>query len=384
MDLIQKGIYWVFLLIDSVLLKFIALCYKVYLEISSLRLLTDEFYDLIVTRIYVVAGIIALFALSYALLQNIINPDGKNGDGGKQIVKRVVMAIVTVIAIPFAFDFLYGLQYAVLSDNVIGQLLGLGTFGEILEFPDEEDGDCALIYNMYEGELSTGGTGSTKEYYIYSTYGNYNCNIDQNFELCEVILVSEYEGNAGGCGDTDLYLLSDAESDVDVSIFQQQQTGNTMAYYLMEAYLYPYVAFVAAESDVTDSATLLNSSNYYWENVMLYAQVTGEYGKIINFNDNVVNGEMSYHYVISWVIAGFFCYCLFLYTIDLAVRVVRLSFYQMIAPIPAFLSILPNNSDLLNKWFKSVASIYLEVFVRVACLSGGIFIIGLITSYFSS
>ena len=95
------------------------------------------------------------------------------------------------------------------------------------------------------------------------------------------------------------------------------------------------------------------------------------------FSDAVANNEISYTPVISTIAGIFLLYVLLNFCFDLAVRVVKLAFYQIIAPIPVICRILPggNMKDVFSKWTKQVVSIFLEVFIRIGIMYLGVFLI---------
>ena len=82
----------------------------------------------------------------------------------------------------------------------------------------------------------------------------------------------------------------------------------------------------------------------------------------------IETGDISYHYVISLIVAGVVLYLLIVFSIDLGLRAVKLAFLEIIAPMPALLSIVPGKADTLKKWAKEVFKSYGEVLVRVALM----------------
>lgn len=122
--------YQILFTIDACLYKFFSLLYGLYVDLANIIILQGDTYDLIVNRIMVIVGVIALFIISYSLLQNIINPDDKKSENGFAIVKKLIIAFVVVIMMPTVFTFLYGLQNAVLSGNVLTNLINGDSYSE--------------------------------------------------------------------------------------------------------------------------------------------------------------------------------------------------------------------------------------------------------------
>ena len=79
---------------------------------------------------------------------------------------------------------------------------------------------------------------------------------------------------------------------------------------------------------------------------------------------NVVEG-ISYIPIISTVSGVFLCYILMSFCIDLGIRVVKLAFYQLIAPVPILLRIIPEKKSVFDNWVKGSIATYMEVFSRL-------------------
>lgn len=97
-----------------------------------------------------------------------------------------------------------------------------------------------------------------------------------------------------------------------------------------------------------------------------------------------VNGEktyvMSYLVIISTLAGALIVYILALFCVDIAIRSVKLSFLQLIAPIPLIAKVDPKGDGVFNKWIKMCVSTYLDLFIRLAAIYLALFIINAITS----
>ena len=88
-----------------------------------------------------------------------------------------------------------------------------------------------------------------------------------------------------------------------------------------------------------------------------------------NFDDAFDDGKLGYLYLVSTV-AGLYCaYVLLGFVIDIAVRAVKLSYLQVIAPLPIMTLVLPNQKKVFDNWLKKTTSCFLEVFVRVIAIT---------------
>lgn len=100
----------------------------------------------------------------------------------------------------------------------------------------------------------------------------------------------------------------------------------------------------------------------------------------------VADESISYTFLISTAAGVFVLYVLALYCIEIAIRLVKLAFYQLIAPLPILTRIVPKDDvkKMFDNWIKATLSTYLEVFVRLGILFFAIFIIRLIIDNFMS
>lgn len=79
-------------------------------------------------------------------------------------------------------------------------------------------------------------------------------------------------------------------------------------------------------------------------------------------------GVVTYYTFVSTATGIFLIYMIFSFTLDLGVRVFKFAFCQLLAPIPIVMRAMPGKKAQFDKWLKLTITIYLEVFVRVACM----------------
>ena len=90
--------------------------------------------------------------------------------------------------------------------------------------------------------------------------------------------------------------------------------------------------------------------------------------------------ELEYHFLLSTVAALGVIYILVSYCLSLGVRVFKLAFYELIAPVPIMASIIPNKKDMLGKWISATLSTFFEVFIRIAVLYFAVYILDFLGS----
>lgn len=77
------------------------------------------------------------------------------------------------------------------------------------------------------------------------------------------------------------------------------------------------------------------------------------------------------------------CYILLLYAIDMAVRVFKLAFLELTAPI-SIVAYMASGEKVLNSWGKEVMKTFLDVFIRIAAMAIYIFFISSLASYLNT
>lgn len=83
------------------------------------------------------------------------------------------------------------------------------------------------------------------------------------------------------------------------------------------------------------------------------------------------NGEFvfNYRFLFSTIIAVLTTLILLGFCLDVSVRMVKLYFYQIIAPIPIISNMIPGKGqEMFKKWYKACASTYVDIFIRLIAL----------------
>lgn len=309
----------ILLLIDGVIYNAIKYLYNIFDFMAGLNIFNNKNYEDISYKIYVILGLIMMFILAYSLLRAVMNPD----------------------------DFAKGEKsFPSLIKNIIISL--------------------ALIVVMPA---------------IFSFAMDFQAAILDNNTIYKFIL-----------GREDL-----EESNVDI--------GSQIAYYTFTSFFYPSEEFctdgsggmTTEQAESCKNKIKSNGSTWYRPSTWFTNdQITlAEYDVLIesgqasftNYNDfsnAVADNEISYSMIISTIAGVFVLYVLINFCFDVAVRVIKLAFYQLIAPIPIICRILPggNMKDVFDKWTKQTVSVYVEVFIRIAVMALGVYLIGIVIDAF--
>lgn len=98
------------------------------------------------------------------------------------------------------------------------------------------------------------------------------------------------------------------------------------------------------------------------------------------------NGEYLFEYmpIVSTVAGIIITFVLISFSMDLALRSVKMIFLQIIAPIPIIANMDPGKgSEIFKKWYKETITTYVSLFIRIIAISFAVFLITLITVNFS-
>jgi len=292
-EAVEKGIMGLLLAIDGIFYWIVSVLFELYEQLATFKFLTDDTYELIANRIFVVIGVVMLFYLAYALLKALVNPDELNKITSK-IVSNIVISLVLINIVPYIFNYAYEIQNILLGqDNVIGKLI-LGNANSNIASEGKATAMTFLEAFLRPGddiELEVGD----------DVYKNWN-----SLKIC--IINNKTEGCKGNEG----------------------------------------------------------------------------FRNIASLAGSVVSGDTEYIFLISTACGGFLIYIIASFCLDLGVRVVKLAFYQIIAPIPIVMRIIPEKKSVFDNWVKATSATYLEVFIRLAIMYITVFFASLIPDIIAS
>lgn len=178
---------------------------------------------------------------------------------------------------------------------------------------------------------------------------------------------------------------------------QNVSGGRAIAFYTFKAFLFPDLSSgnVSCNSDDPDKCRDVIKGNgslgstdgpQLTERDKAVLEGKNSFTIYGNYSESVRDNKLTYYFPISTVAGIFMAYVMLNFCFDMALRVVKLAFYQIIAPIPVICRIIPGGKlkDVFSKWLKQVISLFVEVFVRIGALSFGVFLIGIIINKFEA
>lgn len=283
-------LYWIFLLIDSVVYNFINYAYQIFLLLSRVVLANEQIISPFIKRVYTIIGVVMLFIIAYSFLKAVVNPENNVKSMG-QTVFGIVKAIILLALVPPMFDFAYTVQDSILNQNTIGRII-LG-----------------------------GGSSGTSPADVINNGG---------FELSRTMLKA-FIFPKSGKAESDVTVEGDTSYTLD-EIWGAMESNKT----------FRYLTLLSEELGLDDSS------------------------------------EIDYQVIISTGAACYILYLLISYCLSLGLRVIKLLFYEVIAPIPILASILPNKKEMFNKWLSVTLTTFIEVFLRVGIMYLTVYIASLV------
>lgn len=388
----------IWLSINSMVYSIIELLYRVFVAVANVNLFSQEVFDKIIKRVYIVMGVAMLFIFAYNLVLMIINPDDKKGTGQMtKMIKETIISLVLIVLLPTIFNYMSIFQRHVLDSNILGQII-LGDVGGATS-KDEITTYCEKYKNYtIIGEKTDIGKRKFNWSYVAggttvgALFGGVGAAIGGGGGL--IVSLADYFSQESKDANDELYkgcLLFNAKS-------ASSRGAATIAPTIYSAFYHPtnYGYFECAdfiENGVGkyDSYT----TNYIKENedkemcsyyyyVVNMAKFTGSISAFNNeeyFYNKVKkdDGTFEFNYMLALVAGVLALYMFACYTMSIGVRVAKLGFLQIISPIAVMMRIIPKKKEAIyDKWQKMLLETYLDVFIRLTIIYFSLFAISLV------
>ena len=345
MDYIIKILRTLFFHIDRVVYEGIGNVYDLLLSIARTSIFNSNTIEGFYKKIYALIGIFMLFKISFSLINYILNPDdfSDKEKGFASIVKRVIMSLAMLVLVPYGFQEAYELQTIILEDNTLAALVFEGVDNdEEATYKIDTAGDkikFILMYTFFQPNYNE----------IYEENG------DSAISSCAVTYKHESDGSIAA-QDGVFVLNEECFGSLDTNSMEYDGGSGVFAPYWKdnEDLYQTYVQGVARQ-------------NFYlmFKHDIAMLQIDKSEIYVVDYMAPL---STAVGIAVLWV--------LLLFCIDVAVRSVKLGFYELIAPIPILSYIDPKTKDgMLSKWFKQVSTTYLSLFMRLMALYLAIFII---------
>lgn len=333
----------------------LGLMYQIFFNVASAQLFESETIKNFYGRVQLIIGVFMVFKLAITILQGIMDPEKfmGNKEGFGTIITRVVVALIMLaVIVPInvpdvqnansyekyinnnglLFGTLYSLQDRILSGNTLGRLI-LGTT-DTAENPDAVD--------------QTGKTeAQIQQEKLVQSANIFSSTILKGF--LRINLVTEDER------------VDDDET-------------NRENWYCGDDLTDDHITAINMYNQLDISPTILLSDpivkakcNLNWQ-----ASIPGL---------NLIAGDSKYvfafNFILALIVGAIFLVLLVAFTVDIAIRSIKLAILRLLAPIPIISYIEPKSAKdgMFASWVKALTSTYLDLFLRLAIVYFVIFII---------
>lgn len=94
------------------------------------------------------------------------------------------------------------------------------------------------------------------------------------------------------------------------------------------------------------------------------------------------DGNHVFHFdgLIAIIVGAGVCYILILFALDMAVRIFKLAFLELTAPI-SIVGYIAAGDKIISSWFKEVGKTFLDVFIRITAIAFYLFLINNLSSF---
>ena len=326
----------------------LGLMYQIFFNVASAQLFESETIKNFYGRVQLIIGVFMVFKLAITILQGIMDPEKfmGNKEGFGSIITRVVVALIMLavivpINIPdvenansyekylnnngLLFGTLYSLQDRILSGNTLGRLI-LGTT-DSADNPDETQ--------LQQEKLEQSANIFTST--ILKGFLRIN------------MLPEEERASDDETKSENWYCPEDKLTDDHITA--------------INAYNQLDISPVALLSDAYVKAKCnLNLASH----IPLVNLIAGKSKYVFAFN-----------WIVALIVGAIFLVLLVAFTIDIAIRSIKLAILRLLAPIPIISYIEPKSAKdgMFASWVKALTSTYLDLFLRLAIVYFVIFII---------
>ena len=94
-----------------------------------------------------------------------------------------------------------------------------------------------------------------------------------------------------------------------------------------------------------------------------------------NLGETAADGKLDFNFLMQFAVGLFMVYVFVSFCIDMGVRVIKLAYYQIIAPIPILTLIIPGQKKIFDNWKSGSISTFVEVFIRLAVVMLGMVLV---------
>lgn len=308
---IEHGFRTLLFILCDGVYRLIYLTFYIFEKLGSARIIEDT--QGIVNRISLIIGLFMVFRVTFAFVQYIVDPDAMldKKKGAANIIKKIIISIVLLGSTSTLFNLAFKAQDLIIDNQIIGKI--------IFNSSSSNGYDSDSLYSTPENSSTFGGRLSAE---VFSAFYRLNPEAspkDSDQEDCKTWLTND-DGNSG------------------YSKLKEKIAQNKGA---LSGYKNSPAAICLNEQDSSD-----------------------EY--IVDFD---AGGFLALAFGIAVL------YTIFIFTIQVGVRVIQLAYLQIIAPIPIIMYITPKGDEQLKKWGQQCSTTFLDFFMRCTIIYFAILVI---------
>lgn len=308
---IEHGFRTLMFILCDGVYRLIYLTFYISEKLGSARIIEDT--QGIVNRISLIIGLFMVFRVTFAFVQYIVDPDAMldKKKGAANIIKKIIISIVLLGSTSTLFNLAFKAQDLIIDNQIIGKI--------IFNSSSSNGYDSDSLYSTPENSSTFGGRLSAE---VFSAFYRLNPEAspkDSDQEDCKTWLTND-DGNSG------------------YSKLKEKIAQNKGA---LSGYKNSPAAICLNEQDSSD-----------------------EY--IVDFD---AGGFLALAFGIAVL------YTIFIFTIQVGVRVIQLAYLQIIAPIPIIMYITPKGDEQLKKWGQQCSTTFLDFFMRCTIIYFAILVI---------
>ncbi|MBQ9072524.1 MAG: hypothetical protein IJY25_05155 [Bacilli bacterium] len=330
----QKLMKQFFFGIDQIVYNFISQVYDLLISIARTSILSQADILDMADRVYKLLAVFMIFKVTFSLITYVVNPDDFS-DKSKGVAKlgtNIVISLALLILTPYIFNYAYRLQTIILEDNSLAALI----FGDT-----DKEGSSAKFLNTAGDEMA---------FITMSAFFTPNVSIDE-IRSCIDLKDESGDGFNPNCSGLNK----------DYNVIDEKNKNNLVG--------------VVGK----DKTTIIQNYVAGVEHHNLGLMFRAEMAVATTENDEFI---MDYKYIFSTIVGVVLVLLLITFCMDVGLRSIKLSFLQLIAPIPIISYVDPKSGKdgMFKKWYQMCFKTYLSLFIRLLAIYFAIYIISRLDS----
>lgn len=357
--------------LDTIIYSLITSVFKIFMALSGARLLTSEAYYEIANKVYAIIGVVMLFVLAYSILRGIVNPDQAMKESGGGLVKRIIIAVIGLAITPVLFNVAYQGQSLFLEHDVLSKIFFRGNSDKTVDLGTssinvgDQSYDIDSTTKLDDKIKEIGGAVTATNLWQAFFYPAEDSN--KTADEIEADPTNYYiAGGAWVVGCAASIGLGIASGILTLGI--GWLAAGAAAISCFNAYTNISAGIEAGKA--IDSGEKITLTEAY-----TIAAGGGPFGIFTAFIDNLTDGEITYKFIVSTIAGAFALYAFASFSFDMGIRAAKLAYFQIIAPIPLIMQVIPKYKDNFKNYVSSVISTFAEVFIRISVVYIVVYII---------